>query len=60
MQRVRGLEHPDESLGTIRLAVDPADAAAFGGADATGGTLAGAPTWPLWPGAVPHVQSLAA
>jgi hypothetical protein len=22
-----------------------------------GGTLAGAPTWPLWPGAVRHVQS---
>jgi hypothetical protein len=29
----------------------------LGGLYSAGGTLAGAPTWPLWPGAVRHVQS---
>ncbi len=51
-----GLENPDESLG-----IDP-----FGDGSCrrddpwrdlrTGRTLAGAPTWLLWPGAVRHVQ----
>jgi hypothetical protein len=36
---------------------DPSARLSLGGLYSVGGTLAGAPTWPLWPGAVRHVQS---
>jgi hypothetical protein len=55
VQRVRGLKNPDESLSTFPLGGGSADTATLAGCR-TGRALAGAPTWPIWPGAACYVQ----
>jgi hypothetical protein len=52
---VRGCENPDlRGIAAWRRRL--LRAVSLGGLYALGGTLAGAPSWPLWPGPVRYVQ----